>query len=110
MLGLVEAACLVLVLLCLGFHQRRVATEEVQFTIWGRITAVAVAGLLLQQVRTGHQAKEEEEGQHRHRAGATAVWVQPRHRHKLVLQIQVAEAEEAKMPLLDSQERQVVRA
>jgi hypothetical protein len=109
-LGLVEAACLVLVLLCLGFHQRSAATEVVHFTIWGRITAVAVAVLLLQQVRTGHLAKEEEEGQHRQQAAETDLLVQRRHRHKLVSRIQVAEVEEAKMPLLDSVERQVVRA
>jgi hypothetical protein len=56
--------------------------EVALFTIWGRITVVVAAVLLLQQVRMVHQARVEEAGLHRQQAVATDLLGPPQHRHR----------------------------
>ena len=83
MLGLAEVVYLVLVLLCLGFHQRMAATEEALFIIWGLIMAVVAAALLRLLGHTGHQAKAEAVALLLLQAAATDLLAPPRHKHSL---------------------------
>ena len=84
LLVLAEAACLVLVLLCLGFHPRRAAMEEALFTIWGLTTEAEVAVQQHLRVHTARRARGAEEVLLHLQVAATGLLVRPRHRPNLV--------------------------